>query len=141
MSRQKCFSIPEVKIFLVFSFLLVELALFWISITFQVSSFEATLFHINNYIKCNLGGIRAGLDCGADRRRFEELSYPYLSAANTAAYAILSLSNLPLVLQYNDVRQSFRKLARFFFAANQPQQTIHKPTSIRIHDACKLNSM
>ena len=112
ISKQKCFSIPEVKIFLTFSFLLVVLGLSWISVSFQVSSYEETLLHINNYIRCNLGGIRKGLDCEEERRKFEALSYPYLTAANTAAYAILNLSNLPLVLQYHNVKQSVRKLTR-----------------------------
>ena len=112
MLKQKCFSIPEVKIFVTFSFLLVVLALLWISASIQISSFERTLFHITNYIQCNLGGIRLGLDCEEDRRQFEALSHPYLLAANIATYAILNLSNLPLVVQYDEVKQSVRRLTR-----------------------------
>ncbi|XP_065890888.1 uncharacterized protein [Dysidea avara] len=112
MSKQKCFSIPEVKIFATLSFLLVVLALLWIGASFQVGSFETIIFHITNYIQCNLGGIRTGLDCEEDRRKSEALSYPYLTATYNAAYAILNLSNLPLVLQYDDVKQSVRRLTR-----------------------------
>ena len=114
MSRQKCFSIPEVKIFVTFSFLLVVLVMLWISISFQVSSYEKTSFHITNYIRCNLGGTRKGLDCEEERRKFETLSYPYLTAASIALYAILNLSNLPLVLQYHNVKRSFRRLTAHF---------------------------
>jgi len=101
-----------VKIFVTFIFLLVVLVIGWISTSFQVGSFETALFHITNYIQCNLGGIREGLDCEEDRRKFEALSYPYLQAAKTAVYAFLNLSNLPLVMQYHGVKQSVRRLTR-----------------------------
>ena len=98
-------TVPEVKIFLTFCYLLVLMSILWTRSTLETSSFSRQAIFLVEYIQCMSGGVRRGLDCGEFRRNFENGSYPELTFTHLLLYIFLNFSNLPFVIEYQTTKQ------------------------------------
>ena len=99
------FTASEVKIFLIFSYLLAVLAVQWSSLTYDISKHDETSIKIGTYKQCLAGGIREGLDCEQYRKEFEDISIHWLLVTYLILIAFLNISNLPLIIEYNSVKK------------------------------------
>ena len=94
----------EVKIFLIFCYLLAVLAILWTSLTYDISKHDETAIKIGTYIRCSANGIQDQLDCEQYRREFEDLSIHWLQVMYLVLVAFLNISNLPLIIEYKSVK-------------------------------------
>ena len=99
------FTTSEVKIFLVFCYLLAFFVILWISISHQISKHDETAIQIGTYIRCSANGIRDGLDCEQYRKNFEEISIPCLIVMYLILMSFLNVSNLPLIIEYKSMKR------------------------------------
>jgi len=97
-------TVPEVKIFQTFCYLLVLMGISWISFTVMTNDFPNVAFFLVRHVECMSGGVRQGLDCGEFRRQLLANSYPELKLTYLPLYAFLNLSNLPFVIKYRAVK-------------------------------------
>jgi len=98
------FSTPEIKIFLVFCYLLVFMVIVWTSSSIQNGRFDTTLSYMLDYINCMSGGMRKGLDCEGYRKRFLDRGIPGMQLTFLILYAFLTFSNLPFIIQFQSVK-------------------------------------
>ena len=94
----------EVKIFLIFCYLLTVLAVLWTSLTYDISKHDETAIKIGTYKQCLAGGFHDGLDCEKYRKEFEELSVHGLLILYLILVAFLNASNLPLIIEYKSLK-------------------------------------
>ena len=95
---------PEVKIFLIFCYLLAFFAILWTSITHSTSNHDELAISIGTYFRCLANGVHEQLDCEQYRREFEDLSIPGLLVLYRILAAFLNVSNLPLIIEYKSVK-------------------------------------
>ena len=95
---------PEVKIFLIFCYLLAFFAILWTSITHSTSNHDELAINIGTYFRCLANGFQEQLDCERYRREFEDLSIPGLLVLYRILAAFLNVSNLPLIIEYKSVK-------------------------------------
>ena len=98
-------TVPEVKIFLIFFYLLVLMSISWISATVMTNDFPNVAFSLVRHVQCMSGGDRQGLDCGEFRRQLEANSHPELALTYLPLYAFLNLSSLPFVIKYRTIKK------------------------------------
>ena len=94
----------EVKIFVIFCYLLAVLAVLWTSLTYDISTHDERAVKIGTYFQCSANGVHDQLDCEPFRREFEDLSIRSLQVLYLILVAFLSISNLPLVIEYKSVK-------------------------------------
>ena len=95
---------PEVKIFLIFCYLLAVLVVLWTSITYDISKDDETAIKIGAYIRCSANGFHDQVDCEQYRKEFEDLSIQWLQVLYLILVSFLSISNLPLIIEYKSVK-------------------------------------
>ena len=95
----------EVKIFLIFCYLLAVLALLWTTLTYDISKHDEITIKIGTYKKCLAGGVHEGLDCEHYRKEFEDLSIDGLLVVYLILGAFLNVSNLPLIIEYKSMKE------------------------------------
>ena len=100
------FTVPEVKIFLIFCYLLAFFMTLWISICYDNSKQDETTIQINHYIQCSANGIHDGLDCEQYKKNYQEISIPSLAIMYLILAAFLNISNLPLIIEYKSMKQA-----------------------------------
>jgi len=118
----------EVKIFLIFCYLLTFLVALWTTSSLDISNHENTSVHIGTYVQCLAGGVRDGLGCDVYRREFEALSYPGLLITYLILFAFLNISNLPLVIQYKTVKRVIVSKLSCLHLSESGQTTSSVPT-------------
>ena len=96
---------PEVKIFLIFCYLLAVLAVLWTSLTYDISKHDETAIKIGTYVRCSANGIHDQLDCEQYREEIEDLSIQELQVLYLILLTFLSISNLPLIIEYRTVKE------------------------------------
>ena len=106
------FSIPEVKIFLTFCYMLIVMVLLWTSSSIGSARFDAVVSTIFTYARCQSGGIRKELDCEPYKRDVEALTYPTLQTIYFTLFSFLSYSNLPFLIQFQTFKLFVVKSAR-----------------------------
>ena len=95
---------PEVKIFLIFCYLLAFYAVLWTSITYGISKSDELVVAIGSYFQCSINGVHDQLDCEQHRREFEDISIRWLHVLYPLIGAFLNVSNLPLIIEYQRVK-------------------------------------
>ena len=95
----------EVRIFLTFCYLLAFFVLLWTSLTYDISKHNKLTSNINSYFQCLANGIHDQLDCEQYRRKFEDMSIPWLVALHQILIAFLNVSNLPLIIEYKRMKE------------------------------------
>ena len=105
-SRFCQFTTPEVKIFLIFCYLLISFIILWSTVTYDTSQYDETVIQIGSYVKCLANGIHDGLDCEQYRKNFEEISIDPLLVLYLVLFAFLNISNLPLIIEYKSLKQA-----------------------------------
>ena len=96
---------PEVKIFLIFCYLLAVLAVLWTSLTYDISKHDETAIKIGTYVRCSANGVHDHLDCEQYREEIEDLSIQELQVVYLILLTFLSISNLPLIIEYRTVKE------------------------------------
>ena len=96
---------PEVKISLIFCYLLVFYIVLWTSITHGISTEEEISIAIGTYFRCSINGVHDQQDCGQHRREFEDLSLRWLHVLYLLLAAFLNISNLSLVIEFKRVKE------------------------------------
>ena len=96
----------EVKIFLIFCYQLMFLAILWSSITYDISKHDETAIAIGTYFRCLINGFHEQLDCEPYRREFEGLSVRGLQVLYLLLIAFLNMSNLPLIIEYKSLKEA-----------------------------------
>ena len=99
------FSASEVKIFLIFCYLLAVLAVLWTTLTYDISKSDETTTTVGTYIRCLAGGVHDGVDCEQYREQFEDITIQELQVLYLILVAFLNLSNLPLIIEYKSMKQ------------------------------------
>ena len=99
------FSASEVKIFLIFCYLLAVLGVLWTSLTYDISKHDETAIQIGTYTRCLANGIHDNLDCEQYRKNFEELTIQPLLVLYLVLVAFLNISNLPLIIEYKSMKR------------------------------------
>ena len=94
----------EVKIFAIFCYLLVVLAVLWTSLTYDISKYNETAIKIGTYIRCSANGFHDQVDCEQYRKEFEDLSIHWLQVLYLLLVAFLNVSNLPLIIEYKSMK-------------------------------------
>ena len=94
----------EVKIFLIFCYLLAVLAVLWTSLTYDISKHDETAIKIGTYVRCSANGVHDHLDCEQYREEIEDLSIQELQVLYLILLAFLNFSNLPLIIEYKTVK-------------------------------------
>jgi len=97
-------TVPEMKIFFIFCYLLVLMSLSWISATLETSNFYHQVVFLAEFVQCMSGGVRRGLYCERFRRKFETGSYPELILTYLLLYSFMNFSNLPFVIKYQTTK-------------------------------------
>ena len=97
---------PEVKIFLIFCYLLAFFAVLWTSITYGISKSDELVIAIVSYFRCSINGVHDQLDCEQHRKEFEDLSIRWLHVLYPLIGAFLNVSNLPLIIQYRHIKSA-----------------------------------
>ena len=103
---------PEVKISLIFCYLLLMMVLLWTNFSIENARFSTISSLILTYAQCMCGGIRKELDCESYRRDFEAESHPELVTAVFTLFSFLSYSNLPFLIQFKTVIHFLSKSVR-----------------------------
>ena len=98
------FTTSEVKIFIIFCYLLAVLAVLWTSLTYDISKHDETGIKLGTYFRCSINGVHDLLDCEQYREEFEEITIQELSVLYLILVAFLNLSNLPLIIEYKSVK-------------------------------------
>ena len=96
----------EVKIFLIFCYLLAVLAVLWTSLTYDISKHDETAIKIGTYVRCSANGVHDQLDCEQYREEIEDLSIQELQVVYLVLVAFLNLSNMPLIIEYKTVKKT-----------------------------------
>ena len=99
------FTASEVKIFVIFCYLLAVLAVLWSSLTYDISQHDETAIKIGTYTRCLAGGVHDGLDCEQYRKEFEDISIRGLLVMYLILVAFLNISNLPLIIEYKSAKK------------------------------------
>ena len=95
----------EVKIFLIFCYLLAFFAVLWTSVTYDISKHDELTSKIGTYFRCLANGVHDQLDCEQYRREFEDMSIKWLNVLYLLFIAFLNVSNLPLVIEYRRMKE------------------------------------
>ena len=95
----------EVKIFLIFCYQLIFLAILWSSITHDISKHDETAIAMGSYFRCSINGVHDELDCEQYRREFEGLSVRGLQVLYLLLASFLNTSNLPLIIEYKSLKE------------------------------------
>ena len=98
------FTASEVKIFIIFCYLLTVLAVLWTSLTYDISKHDETAVEIGTYFRCSVNGVHDLLPCEQYREEFEGLTIRELQVLYLVLVAFLNLSNLPLIIEYKIVK-------------------------------------
>ena len=106
------FSIPEVKLFVMFCFLLVIMTTVWTSFSVRDGSANSLQFYLEQYWRCMAGGTNRSHTCEKFRNEFEKLSYPGLECIYLILFTFLNFSSLPFVIQYKAVKQSVKEATK-----------------------------
>ena len=96
---------PEVKIFLIFCYLLAFFAALWTYLTYTTSKQDELATKIGTYFQCLANGAHNQLDCEQYRREFENLSIYWLHVLLLLLGAFVNVSNLPLVIEFKKVKE------------------------------------
>ena len=105
---------PEVKIFLIFCYLLALFAALWATVTYNISKYNELATKMGMYFQCLANGVHNQQDCEQYRREFENLSIRWLHPLHLLLGAFLNLSNLPLVIEFKRVKEVvFSTLGRY----------------------------
>ena len=95
---------PEVKISLIFCYLLVFFVVLWTSIAQGLSKDDMLANAVGTYFRCSINGVHDQWDCEQHRREFKELSVRWSHVLFLLLGAFLNLSNLPLIIEYKKVK-------------------------------------
>ena len=95
---------PEVKIFLIFCYLLAFFAVLWTSVIYGVSKHNELIAKVGLYFRCLANGVHDQQDCDQYRREFENLDVRWLQVLFSILFAFVNISNLPLIIQYKKVK-------------------------------------
>ena len=98
------FTAPEVKIFIVFCYMLTTSAVLWIYITYTISKNGEYSIQLGYYIGCSANGVHDHQKCEKFREEFEDLSVRWLLVLYYVLVAFLNLSMLPLIIEYKSVK-------------------------------------
>ena len=98
------FTVPEVKILIIFCYLLAVLAVLWTTLTYTISKIGESSIQIFSYFQCSINGVHDLLDCEQYRKEFEEITVQELQVLYLVLLSFLNLSNLPLIIEYKSVK-------------------------------------
>ena len=99
------FTVPEVKIFIIFCYLLTVLAVLWTTLTYDISKTSESSIQTGNYVRCSINGVHDLLDCEQYREEFEEITIQELQVLYLVLFMFSNLSNLPLIIEYKSVKE------------------------------------
>ena len=102
------FTASEVKILIIFCYLLTVLAVLWATLTYDISKSGERGVKIGSYFRCSANGIHDLLDCSQFREEFEALTIQELQVLYLILIAFLNLSNLPLIIEYKSVKDKIK---------------------------------
>ena len=97
------FTAPEVKIFIIFCYMLTTFAVLWINFTNEISKSGEYSFQLGKYIGCSINGVH-DLDCEQYREAFERFTIQWLLVFHLVLVAFINLSMLPLIIEYKSVK-------------------------------------
>ena len=106
------FSIPEVKVFLTFCYLLIVMAILWTSVSIHNARSDTTVSIVNKYAHCMSGGIQKEQDCESYKRELQAISLPKLTIIYYTLFSFLSYSILPFLIHFKTVKRFVIKTAR-----------------------------
>ena len=95
---------PEVKIFIVFCYMLTTFAVLWIYATYTIGKNGEYSIQLVRYIGCSANGVHDHQDCQKFREEFKDLSVRRLQVLYFVLGAFLNLSMLPLIIEYKSVK-------------------------------------
>ena len=97
---------PEVKIFLIFCYLLIFFVALWTTISYYISKADKLESVVRSYFSCSINGVHMHdeRDCEKHRREFEGRSIRWLHVLFLLLGAFLNISNLPLIIEYKKVK-------------------------------------
>ena len=102
--RRCQFTAPEVKILIIFCYMLTASALLWINLTYVISKNGEYTTQVGTYFQCSINGVHDHLDCEQYREEFEALTIKGLQVLYLILLAFLNLSTLPLIIEYKSVK-------------------------------------
>ena len=70
--------------------------------------------HLRSYMDCMAGGNRENHDCHSLRLDIESETNPVVDVITITTFAFLNFATLPLVIQFQTVKNVIRKTARKF---------------------------
>ena len=110
---QTCyFSTPEVKLFMMFSYLLVIMITAWTSFSIRDGTANSFQFYLEQYWRCMAGGASRSHTCEKFRNEFESLTHPGLECTYLILFTFLNFSSLPFVIQYKTVKRSVKEATK-----------------------------
>ena len=95
---------PEVKIFLIFCYLLAFFAVLWTYVTYNMSKQNEFTTKVGLYFRCLANGVHDQQDCEQYRREFQDLNMNWLHILVPLLFTFLNMSNLPLIIEYKKVK-------------------------------------
>ena len=98
------FSASEVKILIIFCYLLTVLAVLWTTATYDISKSGELSIETHSYFRCSANGVHDLLDCEQFRKKFEGITIQELQILYLILFAFLNLTNLPLIIEYKSVK-------------------------------------
>ena len=98
------FTASEVKIFIIFCYLLTVFAVLWTTLTYDISKSGERGIKMGYYFRCSANGVHEHLDCEEYREEFEALTIQELQVLYLILFAFLNLSNLPLIIEYKSIK-------------------------------------
>ena len=132
------FTVPEVKILIIFCYLLAVLAVLWTTLTYSMSRGGEIAIQIGTYFRCSANGVHDLLDCEQYRKKFEEITIQELQVLHLILVAFLNLSNLPLIIEYKSVKDKIISTLNSILGHNtvketQPQSHTGKESKMTSH--------
>ena len=106
------FSTPEVKLFIMFCYLLVIMITVWTSFSIRDGTASSFEYHLGQYWRCMAGGASRSHTCEKFRNEFEGLTHPGLECFYLILFTFLNFSSLPFVIQYKTVKRSVKEATR-----------------------------
>ena len=104
---QPCqFTVPEVKLLIIFCYMLTTMAVVWTNFTYGISKSGEYSIQIGSYMRCSINGVHDLLDCEQYREEFEGLTIQELQVLQLILVAFINLSVLALIIEYRSVKDT-----------------------------------
>ena len=131
------FTAPEVKILIIFCYMLTTFSVLWINVTYTISKNGKYSIQLVRYIGCSINGVHDHLDCEQFREEFERLSVKWLQVLYLILVAFLNLSILPLIIEYKSVKDMI--VSKLSSTMGREARDTVKETELQSHTVKRVN--